>query len=85
MGWMVFFMLTSLLWKMNIAKQEGTLKKQAHYILGLIYESINCFTQRIVNHCNRLPRNAVMSASIIQFKGYIDKYLRNRAEDDTSQ
>ena len=44
-----------------------------------------CFTQRIVNDWNRLPRSAVMSASVNQFKGHIDKYLRNRAEDYTSQ
>ena len=43
------------------------------------------FTQRIVNDWNRLPRSAVMSASVNQFKGHIDKYLRNRAEDYTSQ
>ena len=43
------------------------------------------FTQRIVNDWNRLPRSAVMSASINQFKGHIDKYLRNRAEDYTSE
>ena len=33
------------------------------------------FTQRIVNDWNRLPGSAVMSASINQFKGHIDKYL----------
>ena len=27
----------------------------------------NSFTQRIVNHWNRLPRSAVMSASVNQF------------------
>ena len=43
------------------------------------------FTQRIVNDWNRLPGSAVMSASVNQFKGHIDKYLRNRAEDYTSQ
>ncbi len=40
---------------------------------------------RIVNDWNRLPRSAVMSASVNQFKGHIDKYLRNRVEDYTSQ
>ena len=35
------------------------------------------FTQRIVNDWNRLLVNL--------FKGHIDKYLRNRAEDYTSQ
>lgn len=43
------------------------------------------FTQRIVNDWNRLPEAAVMSKNINQFKGHIDKYLRNRAEDYTSQ
>ena len=43
------------------------------------------FTQRIVNDWNRLPGSAVMSASVNQLKGHIDKYLRNRAEDYTSQ
>ena len=38
------------------------------------------FTQSIVNDWNRLPGSAVMSASV-----NIDKYLRNRAEDYTSQ
>ena len=28
----------SLLWKMSIAKQVGTLTKQANYTLGLVYE-----------------------------------------------
>ena len=41
--------------------------------------------QRIVNDWNRLPGSAVMSSSINQFKGHIDKYLRNRAEDYMSQ
>ena len=40
------------------------------------------FTQRIVNDWTR---SAVMSAGVNQFKGHIDKYLRNRAEDYTSQ
>ena len=39
-----------------------------------------CFTQRIVNVWNRLPRSAVMSASVNQFKGHIDKYLRNSSQ-----
>ena len=43
------------------------------------------FTQRIVNDWNRLRGSAVMSASVNQFKGHIDKYLRNRPEDYTSQ
>ena len=43
------------------------------------------FTQRIVNDWNRRPGSAVMSASINHFKGHIDKYLRNKAEDYTSQ
>ena len=43
------------------------------------------FTQRIVNDWNRLPGSAVMFASVNQFKGHFDKYLRNRAEDYTSQ
>ena len=43
------------------------------------------FIQRIVNERNILPRSAVMSANVNQFKGNIDKYLRNRAEDYTSQ
>ena len=43
------------------------------------------FTQRIIKDWNRLPGSAVLSASINQFKGHIDKYLRNRAEDYTSQ
>ena len=43
------------------------------------------FTQRIVIDWNRFPRIAVMSASVNQFKGHIDKYLRNRAEDYTCQ
>ena len=44
------------------------------------------FTQRIVNYWNRLPGSAVvMFASVNQFKGHIDKYLRNKAEDYTSQ
>ena len=43
------------------------------------------FTQRIVNDWNRLPGSAVMSASVNQFKGHIDKYLQNRAEDYTSR
>ena len=42
-------------------------------------------SQRIVNDWNRLPGSAVMSASVNQFKGHIDKYLLNRAEDYTSQ
>jgi len=33
------------------------------------------FTQRIVNNWNRLPTNAVMSASVNQVMGHIDKYL----------
>ena len=41
----------------------------------------NLFTQRIVNDWNILPGSAVMSASVNQFKGHIDKYLRNRAEE----
>ena len=36
-------------------------------------------TQMIVSDWNRLPRSAVMSASVNQFKGHIDKYLQNRA------
>ena len=31
------------------------------------------FTQRMVNDWNRLPRSAVMSTSVNQFKGNIDK------------
>ena len=42
------------------------------------------FTQRIVNDWNILPGSAVMSTSVNQFKGHIVKYLRNRAEDYTS-
>ena len=46
---------------------------------------LHSFTQTIVNDWNRLPRSALMSASVYQFKGHIDKYLRNRAEDYASQ
>ena len=38
------------------------------------------FTQRIVNDWNRLPRSAVMPASVDQFTGHIDKYLRNSVD-----
>ena len=50
-----------------------------------IMENEYSFTQRIVNVWNRLPESAVMSASVNQSKGHSDKYLRNRAEDYTSQ
>ena len=43
------------------------------------------FTQRIVNDWNQLPEAAVMSKDINTLKGHIDKYLKNRAEDYTSQ
>ena len=33
------FLPISLLWKMRMAKQEGTLTKYTNYTLGLIYES----------------------------------------------
>ena len=39
MGWIVFLLPTSLLWKIRMAKQEGTLTKYTTYTLGLIYES----------------------------------------------
>ena len=74
-----------------MAKQEGTLTKYTNYTLGLKVDIRKySFTQRIVNDWNRLPGSAVnvMSASVNQFKGHIDKYLRrlrNRAEDYTSQ
>ena len=67
-----------------MAKQEGTLTKYTTYTLGLIYES-TLSLKRIVNDWNILPGSAVMSASVNQFKGHIDKYLRNRAEDYMSQ
>ena len=42
-------------------------------------------TQRIANVWNRILEAAVMSNNINQFKGHIDKYLKPREEDDTSQ
>ena len=38
-GCIVFSLPISLLWKMKMAKQEGTLTKYTNYTLGLIYES----------------------------------------------
>ena len=44
------------------------------------------FIHRIVNDWNSLPRSAkVISASVNQFKGHIEKYLRNSAEDYMSR
>ena len=43
------------------------------------------FTQRIVNGWNQLPEAAVMSKDVNTFKGHIDKYLKNRADDYTSE
>ena len=43
------------------------------------------FTQRIVNDWNRLPGSAGPLCPQASTKGHIDKYLRNRAEDYTSQ
>ena len=43
------------------------------------------FTQRIVNDLNQLTEAAVMSKDINTLKSHIDKYLKNRAEDYTSQ
>ena len=43
------------------------------------------FTQRIVNDWNQLPEAAVMSKEVNTFKGHIDNYLKNRAEDYTSE
>ena len=54
-------------------------------LLYRLYIRKYSFTQRIVNDWNRLPGSAVMSASVNQFKGHTDKYLRNRVEDYTSQ
>ena len=42
-GWIVFFLPTSLLWKIIMAKPEGTLTKYANYTLGLICESTLSF------------------------------------------
>ena len=42
------------------------------------------FTQ-IVHDWKQLPEAAVMSKDINTFKGHIDKYLKNRVEDYTSQ
>ena len=69
-----------------MAKQERTYP----YIICKLHSRLDIrkysFTQRIVNDWNyRLPGSAVMSASVNQLKGHIDKYLRNRAEDYTSQ
>ena len=47
---------------------------------------IKCsFTQRIVNDWNQLPEAVVMFKDINTFKGHIDKYLKNMAEDYASQ
>ena len=43
------------------------------------------FTQRIVNDWNQLIEAAVMSKDTNIFMGHIDIYLKNRAEDYTSQ
>ena len=56
--------------------------RKLHYRLDMRMHS---FTERIVNYWNILPRSAVMSASVNQFKGHIDQHLRNRAEDYTSR
>ena len=82
MGWIVFFVPISLLWKMRMAKQEGTLTK-IHKLHSRLDIRKYSFTQRIANDWNRLPGSAVMFASVNQFKCHIDKYLRNRAEDYT--
>ena len=42
-------------------------------------------SQRIVNDWNQLTEVAVMSKDSNTFKGHIDKYLKNRAEDYTIQ
>ena len=43
------------------------------------------FTQIIVNDWNQLTEAAVMSNDINTFQDHIDIYLKNRAEDYTSQ
>ena len=68
-----------------MAKQESTLTSKIHKLHSRLDVRKYSFTQRIVHDWNRLPGSAVMSASVNQFKGNIDKYLRNRAEDYTSK
>lgn len=43
------------------------------------------FARRIVSEWNRLPEVAVMCEDINHFKGHLDKFLRHRVGDYTSQ
>ena len=43
------------------------------------------FARRIVSEWNRLPESAVMCEDINHFKGHLDKFLRHRVGDYTSQ
>ena len=70
-----------------IMENEHSKTKGHPYTISKLHSRLDIrkysFTQRIVNDWNRLPGCAFMSASVNQFKGHIDKYLQNRAEDYT--
>ncbi|KGL81030.1 hypothetical protein N309_04051, partial [Tinamus guttatus] len=53
---------------------NGLKLHQGRFRLGI---TKNSYTERVVKHGNRLPREVVESPSLVAFKKHVDEALRN--------